>query len=335
MTTARRFLASAVMATLVTLMLALAVATARVSAYSIEYRIEKLEKDAAPGRPIALDSKRFFMYTEEPRNYSIFVVLTALGPQHSCNPCKEFAPEWALVSQGWSKKGEKRRAYFGVLDFADGQEVFMKLKVNSAPFVLHFPPTEGPHRKVISGDYETYDVNRNGLAAEAVLRWLKNVAHLEVEIQRPIDYQAYGLYALSAFSFLSLAGAIYRNMQNFFSSKKLWIAISLFTIVLFCGGHMWNMIRGPPFTGVKDGRPELFAPGFQNQFVIETVITGALYATCSALFVGIAIHGPKIQDQSAQRMMIYAYVGAFLFAYSVLLRVFKFKNGGYPFTLFL
>ncbi|KAJ3332742.1 oligosaccharyl transferase subunit ost3/OST6 [Blyttiomyces sp. JEL0837] len=254
------------------------------AATSIEEKITELNSQAAKFRnkPIPLETKSYNQLTTGPRNYSLFVELTALGDRFNCIACRDFKPEYELVVQGWSKKGEAGRAFFAVLDFEAGQE----LKINTVPYIFHFPPNEGPNKKVISGDYEVYDLNR-----------------------------------ITCWSYIVFV----------FTNRRLWTVASLGLTIMFCSGYMWNNIRGAPYTGGRDGR-EIFAPGFQSQYVIETQITSVLYALSSVFFVALASHIPQIKNAGFQRLAVYLGIGGFLFIYSIQLRVFKYKNGGYPFT---
>jgi len=63
----------------------------------------------------------------------------------------------------------------------------------------------------------------------------------------------------------------------FLQNRNLWAAISLFTIILFCSGHMFNHIRGSPYIG-NDGKGGIsyFAGGFQNQYGLESQIVAAI-----------------------------------------------------------
>ena len=46
--------------------------------------------------------------------------------------------------------------------------------------------------------------------------------------------------------------------------------------MLMCSGHMWNHIRMPPYLGMQNGKPQLFANGFGSQYVAETQLIGVL-----------------------------------------------------------
>jgi hypothetical protein len=75
------------------LLLAATMLSPAVGGYSVEYKIQKMEKQLEDsGRhamsPMVLNSRTFNTYTEAPRNYSIFVTMTAVAPQFNCVPCK-------------------------------------------------------------------------------------------------------------------------------------------------------------------------------------------------------------------------------------------------------
>lgn len=44
---------------------------------------------------------------------------------------------------------------------------------------------------------------------------------------------------------------------------------------------------------------------------------------------------PKLEDKTKQRFAVFLWVGCFMFIFSVLLALFKVKNGAYPFKLFI
>jgi oligosaccharyltransferase complex subunit gamma len=121
---------------------------------------------------------------------------------------------------------------------------------------------------------------------------------------------------------------------------------------------MWNKIRGAQYQG-HDG--QFIMPGFSQQYVMETQIVGAICKSalnrtpyrslqvltpknCFALCVdgllafstvALTTLAPKMLGSYRQRFAIYIWVGVTLFIFSFLVKVFKIKNGGYPFRLLL
>lgn len=96
---------------------------------SSEQRFNEFHAMAKGGPAIALKDKTFKSLTSSPRDYSVAVLLTAMEARVGCHLCKEFQPEWDLVSKSWAsgdRKGESRLV-LGTLDFADGRDVFVSV----------------------------------------------------------------------------------------------------------------------------------------------------------------------------------------------------------------
>lgn len=78
------------------------------------------------GAPIKLNDESYAQLTSTPRDYSVAVLLTALEPKYQCGICREFQPEFELLSKTWTKgdKDGESGLVFGVLDVKEGQRVF-------------------------------------------------------------------------------------------------------------------------------------------------------------------------------------------------------------------
>ena len=79
--------------------------------------------------PVRLVDSTYKTLTRPPRDYSVAVLLTALENRYGCQLCREFQPEWDLLSRSWingDKQGESR-VIFGLLDFSTGRETFMSV----------------------------------------------------------------------------------------------------------------------------------------------------------------------------------------------------------------
>jgi oligosaccharyltransferase complex subunit gamma len=84
---------------------------------------------ALSSSPLKLDDSIYGQLTSAPRDYSVAVLLTALESRFGCQLCREFQPEWDLLSKSWikgDKKGESRIVY-GTLDFTDGKNTFQSV----------------------------------------------------------------------------------------------------------------------------------------------------------------------------------------------------------------
>lgn len=99
---------------------------------------------------------------------------------------------------------------------------------------------------------------------------------------------------------------------------------------------MFNHIRKVPYAQ-PDGKGGLnyFAGGFQSQFGLETQIVAAIYGVLSFATISLALKVPRIRDAKQQQVAVLVWGGVVLGVYSFLLSVFRIKNGGCEYFLFL
>jgi len=107
----------------------------------------------AKSNVIRLDHETFDQLVATDRNYTaistnlpksicvklltgdILVQLTALGAQYQCAMCRQFDPEFAVVAQSWRKAHpHSDGVFFANLDFAEGQQVFMRVCLHFRDF---------------------------------------------------------------------------------------------------------------------------------------------------------------------------------------------------------
>ncbi|GAA5884945.1 hypothetical protein JCM3774_000859, partial [Rhodotorula dairenensis] len=141
------------------------------------------------GGLVSLNAAGYDELTAAPRDYSVTVVLTALGDAVKCGPCKLLQPEYAQLAKQWSsaKKGEGEEHIFAYLDFEKGPEIFQRLGLQTAPTFQLFMPTEGA-RATPRLSAETIDFGRTGFQADAIAAHLRAHAKLpSLTYSRPVD----------------------------------------------------------------------------------------------------------------------------------------------------
>ncbi|KAH8596398.1 hypothetical protein B0O99DRAFT_651606 [Bisporella sp. PMI_857] len=300
-------------------------------------KFQTYHSKALSSAPLKLDDSIYGKLTTAPRDYSAAVLLTALESRFGCALCQDFQPEWDLLSKSWTrgdKKGESR-LIFGTLDFSDGKSTFQSLGLQTAPVLLFFPPTTGPHAVSETGPVR-YDFTNGPQSAEQIHAWISR--HLDgrphPQVVRPIKW---GLWIasitalLGGISFLAVFGPyILPVLQN----RNLWAAFSLLAILLFTSGHMFNHIRKVPYVaGDGRGGVSYFAGGFSSQYGLETQIVAAMYGFLAFATISLAIKVPRISDPKTQQVAVLIWGAAIFLMYSFLLSIFRIKNGGYPFWL--
>ncbi|KAI0855932.1 OST3/OST6 family protein [Xylaria cubensis] len=310
---------------------------AKSSSSSSADRFQTFHTQAVSSSPIKLADASYKKLTSAPRDYSVAVLLTALDAKYGCQLCGMFQPEWDVLGKSWVKgdKSGESRLILSTLDFTDGRDTFMSLGLQTAPVLLLFQPTTGPHA-VPSPDPIRYDFANGVPNAEVVRDWLAR--HLpdrpHPAIYRPVNYVR---WVVSIVSFLGVLGVIFKlwpYLLPILQNRNVWAGLSLVGILLFTSGHMFNQIRKVPYVA-GDGRGGIsyFAGGFQSQYGLETQIIAFIYGLLSFATISLALKAPRTKDSHIQQIMVIGWGIVLAVVYSFLLSVFRVKNGGYPFKL--
>ncbi|KAK4996368.1 oligosaccharyl transferase subunit ost3/OST6 [Elasticomyces elasticus] len=298
-----------------------------------DYHTQQLSSAA----PLKLDDTSYPKLTSAPRDYSVAVLLTALESRFGCKLCNDFQPEWDLLAKSWTKgdKEGESRIIFATLNFVDGKNTFQSLMLQTAPVLLLFHPTTGPHAKP-DGQPSRFDFSSGTDRADPVHAWIARQlpSGPHPPLSRPVNYVKIITIVtalLGAVTFFSVtAPYLVPILQN----RNLWAALSLLAVLLFTSGHMYNHIRKVPYiSGDGKGGISYFAGGFQNQFGLETQIVAAMYGVLSFATISLALKVPRMADPRVQQIAVLVWGAIILGMYSFLLSVFRVKNGGYPFWL--
>ncbi|KAF9887568.1 Oligosaccharide translocation protein rft1 [Aspergillus nanangensis] len=292
---------------------------------------DKFEKyySSSPLAPIELDDASYGEITASPRDYYVSVLLTATESRYGCILCREFQPEWELISRSWNKgsKPDGLKMLLATLDFNNGKGTFQKLMLQTAPVLLVFPPTIGPFAKVDTAPLK-FDFS-GPISADQLYTWI--IRHLpegpKPPLVRPINYTRLVSAVTMLMGVVTLFTVLSPYVLPIIRNRNIWAAFSLIAILLFISGHMFNHIRKVPYV-VGDGKGGIsyFAGGFSNQFGMETQIVAAIYAVLSFATIALAIKVPRIADPKAQQIAVVIWGTVLLGMYSFLLSVFKAKN---------
>ncbi|CEG71674.1 hypothetical protein RMATCC62417_07371 [Rhizopus microsporus] len=281
---------------------------------------------------IKLNSNTYDRFTEGKRNYGMVVLLTALSPQFNCHPCREFDPEFSLVAKSIQSSKHNKDLFFGHLDFADGQAIYQKLQLVSAPNVFYFPPQKAGESK----EFIKYDLTRNGFAAETFADFLSQQTGFKVKVKRPFNYVKFGGQLFLAIGAAAILKLIYRNFGFIVYHKTTWTVVSILTVLIMTSGYMWNRIRAPAYViPTQSGQINYIAQGFSSQLGIESQIVASIYGSLGLSVLALIKMVPHFEEKSRQRFAVFLWIGCFVFIFSILLALFKIKNGGYPFKLLM
>ncbi|KAJ7219290.1 hypothetical protein GGX14DRAFT_591261 [Mycena pura] len=282
---------------------------------------------AAGGGVIKLDSDTFELLTTPNRDWSSSIHFTALDIRRRCSPCKEFNPSWIQVAKAWSKirSAERDRHFFATLDFDEGQAVFQKLSLASAPAVYIYPATEGP--RATNKAPLKYDFSQ-GFEPEPLAQQLSNHTPIPIPYTPPFDWAR---WITSVAGLLAFAVTI-RFMSPILQSRWTWAIGTILTALVMNSGYMFTRIRNSPFVG---GDGSWIAGGYQNQFGQEVQVISLVYGTLGFAFLMLIMIIPYQASGQRQRLQVYLWSSIIMIVYSILIVLFKVKNRGYPFKILL
>jgi oligosaccharyltransferase complex subunit gamma len=188
------------------------------------------------------------------------------------------------------------------------------MMLQTAPVLLYFPPTVGPNAKADSQAVR-YDFTAGPVTAEQIHTWIATVT-------------------TTVLGGITVVAVAWPYITPILQNRNLWAAFSLIAVLLFTSGHMFNHIRKTPYVqGDGKGGLVYFAPGFSNQFGLESQLVAAMYGVLAFATISLALKVPRIADARAQQIAVFLWSGVLLCMYSFLLSVFRVKNGGYQFWL--
>ncbi|KAK6036128.1 putative magnesium transporter protein 1 [Cooperia oncophora] len=263
---------------------------------------------------------------QQPRNYSMFVMFTALSPGVNCPICKPAYDEFMILANSYRySHAELKQVYFGVVDYEEAPQIFQAMNLNTAPILYHFGPKLQGKKKPDQMDFQRFDIR----------------------ILRPPNYAAPVVIVL----LLALVlGLLYmkRNNLEFLYNRTSWGLVCLCITFVFLSGQMWNHIRGPPFImNNPQTREASFIHGStQYQLVAETYIVGALYAAITFGFIllneAASPSGEVTEKKKSSsskpffginnNMLAYVGLGLVVIFFSLLLSIFRSKYRGYPYS---
>jgi oligosaccharyltransferase complex subunit gamma len=253
-----------------------------------------------------------------------------MDPRRRCNPCGLFQPSWNAVAKSWATvpKVHRDSHFFATLDFDDAQTVFTKLGLQSAPVVYVYPATEGP-RKPESGRTTPFKYDFSfGFDPQPLAEQLSNHTPVKIPYRAPIDWSKWLTVAIGVLGLIVSA----KYVAPIFTNRWSWAAICIIVSLVMTSGYMFTRIRASPWTG---GGGQWIAAGFQNQFGQEVQVVAMIYGFLALAFLMLIVVAPYQSSPQRQRAQVYLWTAVIMIIYSILISLFRVKNRGYPFKLFL
>lgn len=307
---------------------------------------------------LELNDENFENILNGQRDYHLIALLTSEAPNLNCVLCRELAPEYTIVANSWfqdhpngvaevelteqeEKDGKKqpKNIYFFKSEFKDSKKLFSVLQLQNIPKMFYFPPTKhlGPNNYLREKvEYQFF----HGDHKELLKNWLIEVTDHRFNLYIPVNKTKIAINAIGTFIVVLLLRIFSKQVIQVITSRVIWCAASIISVILFTTGYMFNQIRGTPYVMEhRDGRTEYFAPGQQSQFApgqqsqfgVETQIMSFLYGFLSILVIVLVKRAPEIKNQSANLFLVATISSLIFVLFSLLLSIFGVKGVGFPY----
>ncbi|CAD6888197.1 unnamed protein product [Tilletia controversa] len=290
------------------------------------------QAQSVPKNVLELNTESYGVLLSHPRNYSVHVLLTTTDPAIPCQPCKIFQPEYEAAAKAFAKSDARHSHIFAKLEFVNGRDVYTRLRLQHAP-VLHFHAPTGSDGR--GPEAAVYDFQRAGFEAPDLTESLARALGIPNPYRKPLPWVLIISSTVGVIAVGSAASVFAPMVLSLLGHRMLWVFISLATIITMNSGLMWVQIRQAPYMVPTQNGVRMIADGFSNQYGAESHILSGLYALLAVSIVALTIYVPAQTDATRQRAGVYIWSAIFLGTFSLLISVFRIKNPGYPFRLFL
>lgn len=258
--------------------------------------------------------------------YRVILMLTVSHPKRKCVHCGETFEEFALAASSWRFSNDfEATLFFASVDFDyNGMEVFQSLQINSAPVVLMFEA--GSSKK------ELMSFEKFGFSAEGFAKFIEKTANIKITIKKPVNYV---IVLVAIVAILVMAILVYKKILSFSSVQNFpWGFAVLFFIVLMTSGHMWNHIRGAQFMQYRDKEMVFIETWGEGQFVVESYIIMFLNLAIGFGLILLSEASGKGFPRTKKRVIAVGGILLVAFFFYLLMKVFKKKYEGYPYSFF-
>lgn len=284
---------------------------------------------------IPLNDRNYLKLLEGKRDYNLVVYLTSTSKNFDCMLCRQFEPHIRIVADSYHKlfpKGvadDNKNVYFAIADFELARKYFAAHKVDNIPKILHYPPgsdewvSSATEYSFLAGDHNTL-----------VLDWVLLLTNVRAKIYVPVDWSQVTLNAAVTFAVVLAAFRFRGLVFQALTTRSLWSALSMVSLLLLTCGYMFNQIRAVPYVQATKNGPAYIIPGQAAQVAAETQIVSFFYGFLSILVIALVKRAPKVTNDAAHLVTVTTLVACIFVMYSGFLNVFAIKVSGYP-ILFL
>jgi len=256
---------------------------------------------------IELDDTNFEYFTiDKPRDYSLFVFLTANNPRYKCTVCPETNDQVAAVAQEYNnamtRSNSEKDTFFIKVDFEKGLDVFTKYQLQTVPIFFYVSKREG-----MSNGKSVYDIPLRekyafpeSTSADTIAEWVTFKTGVTVTMPKSM-FMVYLMTVLCFGGVAALVPSLINSLDTFWlplvQSKTLWVCVCSLVYLCSVSGVMFDIIRDAPwyYNDPRGGGTYFFYPDANQQFVLEGFIVGGLNVACAVSLLWTVAGAPRLK----------------------------------------
>ena len=240
---------------------------------------------------IELNSEMYKEYVmTHPRPYDIVILYTL---KRKCSLCERVINEFIQVSDSFRDANgfkpdmitRKRAVFFAILYYSEEtMPIFKSLKFPSMTNILYTSPQNiqfnnlGEPYIQYDEDYViSYNERSDKIYALKMMEFANAKSQRKFPLKKnPIEFLIYFLLFVGLIFF---GFSFYRNCKPILLSPILWVAGSMFILIVCMGGIVYNVLHGTPFAKYdRDGNiVEFIHTGQRSQYAGEGVLMSSLF----------------------------------------------------------
>ncbi len=284
-------------------------------------------------------------------DYSIIIFITASDPRIGCTLCSLAMPQYEQMASSYyenlrntynSTENSRVRTLeedganfiIAYADLAGSKKLYEKLGVTSVPKVFFYKPGRGVDMSQPTDEYRFSGQETPQVFSDWIVKHSEFSNKDLFKIVEKPNYQVIARNMAITLFLLVVAYKKFDKVSVIIANKRIWRALCLILIILFCSGYMYNRIRGTAFTGEGPHKEVIyFSPSQQSQYGAETQIISVVYALLVVCFVVLMDSASKISDQKLRFFAVLASSLVAYILYGYVVACFKQKSSMYPFKL--
>ena len=285
------------------------------------------------------------MYKEyvmtHPRPYDIVILYTL---KRKCSLCERVINEFIQVSDSFRDANgfkpdmitRKRAVFFAILYYSEEtMPIFKSLKFPSMTNILYTSPQNiqfnnlGEPYIQYDEDYViSYNERSDKIYALKMMEFANAKSQRKFPLKKnPIEFLIYFLLFVGLIFF---GFSFYRNCKPILLSPILWVAGSMFILIVCMGGIVYNVLHGTPFAKYdRDGNiVEFIHTGQRSQYAGEGVLMSSLFVLGGTILYSF-IWLNRIQGYTYHKFASFAAIIFILLDMQIIFSIYRIKARWY------